>query len=173
MKVLKSGAERADTPKEMGAPAVTTTPFRLSDGRDSTRMRRTRIWLSVVGSVLTLVGALTVIVLRDSPPASVVVSDLPGAAPGAGPAAGPATTVVGAPAANRQPGTIAPGPSQVTPGSPTAPPPATPQEVAELLAGLPLQLQQAADASGQPRELTPAEVDRMVDDILRQLGVRP
>ncbi len=59
----------------------------------------------------------------------------------------------------------------MTPSSPTAPPPATPQEVASLLAGLPLQLQQATDAGGH--ELTAEEVNKIVDDLLRQLGAKP
>ncbi len=156
----------------MGAPAVTTTPFALPTQQESTRMRRTGIWLSVVGSVLSLVGALTVVVTRDGDnPSRAIVANQPG-----GPAlepSGTATTIVGAPATNRTAGTIAPGALPVSPASPTAPPPATPQEVAELLAGLPLQLQAAADSSGQPHELTPDEVNKIVDDLLRQLGARP
>ena len=83
--------------------------------------------------------------------------------------------MAGTPAANRPPGTIG---TRTGPGepiaSPDAPPPATPEQVAELLAGLPLQLEQAATTSGgQPRELPPEEVQRIVEDLLRQLGAQP
>ena len=45
---------------------------------------------------------------------------------------------------------------------------------AAFLAGLPLQLEQAATSDGgQPRELTPEEVDKIVEDLLRQLGAQP
>ena len=64
MKVLKPDPNPADKGKEMGAPAVTTTPFRLQPARETTTMRRTGIWMSVVGAVLTLVGGLTVLVTR-------------------------------------------------------------------------------------------------------------
>ncbi|HEX7277020.1 MAG TPA: hypothetical protein VF244_06565, partial [Acidimicrobiales bacterium] len=152
MKVLKPDPTPADSGKEMGAPAVTTNPFHFSERRELTGLRRTGIWLLVVGSVLTFIGGLTVVVTRgDSDPAGVVATDDPPAALEEG--ANTATTIVGAPAADRQPGTIDPGTQPVTPASATAPPPATPEQVAELLAGLPLQLQQAATSSGQPREL--------------------
>lgn len=159
----------------MGAPAVTTTPFRVYPPRESTTMRRTGIWLSVVGSVLTLVGGLTVLVTRDdAKPARVLSTEQPATTtPEGAPGVDTATTIVGAPAPNRQPGTIDPAGQPITPLSPTAPPPATPEEVAQLLAGLPLQLQQAADSSGQPHELTSEEVNKIVDDLLRQIGAKP
>ena len=135
-------------------------------------MRRTGIWMSVVGAVLTLIGGVTVLVTRGDSGSSGVLSQN-GPAAVSQEASDTATTIVGAPATNRQPGTIDPGRPTVTPGSPTAPPPATPQEVAALLAGLPVQLQQAADAGGQPHELTPEEVNKIVDDLLRQLGAKP
>jgi len=133
-------------------------------------MRRTGIWLSVVGGVLTLVGGLTVVFTQGG-------SDSSGQTGKDEPAATTAdagstdTTVPGAPATTRPPITLVPGGPPVTPSSATAPPPATPQEVAELLAGLPLQLQQATDSGG--RELTPEEVNKIVDDLLRQLGAKP
>ena len=158
----------------MGAPAVTTTSFRVPARRESTRMRRTGIWLSVVGAGLTLVGALTVVLTRgDSDPSAVVSSNSPASSIAPAGHADTATTVVGAAATDRRPGAVDAGPQPVTPASPTAPPPATPQEVAELLAGLPQQLQQAADSTPQPHELTPEEVNKIVDDLLRQLGAKP
>ncbi|MEA2828007.1 MAG: hypothetical protein QOG43_2446 [Actinomycetota bacterium] len=155
----------------MGAPAVTTTPFQLYPPREITKMRRTGIWMSVVGGVLTLIGGLTVLVTRGDSGPSGVSQTRPAVAIQDG--TDTATTIVGAAAANRQPGTIDPGTPAVTPGSPTAPPPATPQEVAALLASLPVQMQQAATAGGQPHELTPEEVNKIVDDLLRQLGAKP
>jgi hypothetical protein len=172
VKVLKPDRTPADKGKAMGAPAVTSTPLQLSPLREPTKMRRTGIWMSVVGGVLTLVGGLTVLVTRgDSGSSGVLGQNRPAAVTQE--ATDTATTIVGAPAASRQPGTIDPGTPTVTPGSPTAPPPATPQEVAALLASLPVQLQQAADAGGQPHELTPEEVNKIVDDLLRQLGAKP
>ncbi len=156
----------------MGAPAVTPTLFQVRPLRESTRIRRTGIWMSIVGGVLTLVGGLTVLVLRDdSGTTDIVATEQRAAAIAEG--ATTDTTIVGTPATNRQPGTIDPGSQPVTPAAPTAPPPATPAEVAQLLAGLPLQIQQAADAGGQPHELTPEEVNKIVDDLLRQIGAKP
>ncbi len=156
----------------MGAPAVTPTLFQARPVRESTRIRRTGIWMSVVGTVLTLLGGVTVLVTRDdSGVPGILTEDRPAAAVEDG--SGTVTTVVGAPATNRPPGTIDSGSQPVTPLSPTAPPPATPAEVAQLLAALPLQLQQAADSSGQPHELTPEEVDKSIDDLLRQIGAKP
>ena len=133
-------------------------------------MRRTGIWLSIVGGVLTLVGGLTVLFTRgDSGSSAVLTQNQPAAATQE--AGSTDTTVPGSPAATRPPVTLVPGGQPVTPSSPTAPPPATPQEVASLLAGLPLQLQQATDSGGH--ELTPEEVNKIVDDLLRQLGAKP
>ena len=141
----------------------------LLAGREPTRMRRTGIWMSVVGVPAHPPRRPH----RASSPATV----RPGSAPSRPGTSrlvrhpgreATATTVVGAPAVNRpagHPRLRHAGRSR--PRSPTAPPPATPQEVAELLAGLPLQLEQAATAGGQPRELTPEEVDKIVDDLLR------
>jgi hypothetical protein len=156
----------------MGAPAVSTTSLQLHPRRESTSMRRTGIWMSVVGGVLTLVGGLTVLATRgDSGPSDAVGRTQPAAAV-ADPGASTVTTILSVPGV-AQPGTLKPGAQPVTPSSPTAPPPATPEEVAALLAGLPLQLQQAADTGGQPHELTPEEVNKIVDDLLRQLGAKP
>ena len=134
-------------------------------------MRRTGIWLSIVGGVLTLVGGLTVLFTRGDSGSSAVSTQNQPATATAEAAGSTDTTVAGAPATTRPPVTLVPGGPPVTPSSPTAPPPATPQEVAALLAGLPLQLQQAADSGGH--ELTPEEVDKIVDDLLRQLGAKP
>jgi hypothetical protein len=178
VKVLKPDRILADDSKDMGAPAVTTTPIQIETRRESTKMRRTGIWLSVVGGVLTLVGAITVLATWDGSdsPARIKASDQPAAPTDGGGTT--ATTVLSTPAVNRPPGTIATG--GVQPGLPGAalppgPPPATPQEVAELLAGLPLQLEQAATSApdGRPRDLTPEEVNKIIEDMLRQLGVKP
>jgi hypothetical protein len=130
--------------------------------------------MSVVGALLTLVGGVTVLVLRDGPTSSSPSPTQPASV--TGPGASTATTVPGAPAVNRPPGTIGARPrpgTPVSPASPSAPPPATPEQVAELLAGLPLQLEQAATQAGEPRELPPEEVDKIVEDLLRQLGAQP
>jgi hypothetical protein len=133
-------------------------------------MRRTGIWLSIVGGVLTLIGGLTVLFTRgDSGPSGEVGKNQPAAA--TVDAGSTDTTVPGTPATTRAPVTLVPGGPPVAPSSAAAPPPATPQEVAELLAGLPLQLQQATDSGGH--ELTPEEVNKIVDDLLRQLGAKP
>ena len=133
-------------------------------------MRRTGVWLSIVGAVLCLVGGLTVLFTRgDSGSSGVLTRNQPSAS--TVDSGSTDTTLVGTPATTRPPITLVPGGPPVTPSSPTAPPPATPQEVAELLAGLPLQLQQATDAGGH--ELTPEEVNKIVDDLLRQLGAKP
>jgi hypothetical protein len=179
VKVLKRGAGSADNSKAMGAPAVTTTPLPLRPPRPPRQsndgMRRTGIWTSIVGGVLTLVGGLTVLVTHDDPstsskvlaenrPVPVTLADGTAATPG-----------VASPDRNRPPGNLSTGTQPGRPGLPPLPaaPPATPQQVAELLAGLPLQLEQAADAGGQPHELTPEEVNKVVDDLLRQLGAKP
>jgi len=157
----------------MGAPAVTTTPFHVHARMDPPRHRRRGIWISVVGSLLTLLGAFAVLATRDgsSLPFGVLGDDRPASSTQAADTTG--TTLIGAPPASRATGTI--GSGGVGPGSSStpAPPPATPQEVAELLAGLPQQLEQAANAGGQPHELTPEEVNKIVDDLLRQLGAKP
>ncbi len=135
-------------------------------------MRRTGIWMSVVGVLLTILGAVVVLVLRDGPDPKIPPATQP--APGVDAGSGTATTVAGAPTPNRPTGTIAARPAPGAPAStPDAPPPATPEQVAELLAGLPLQLEQAATSEGQPRELTPEEVDKIIEDLLRQLGAQP
>jgi len=135
-------------------------------------MRRTGIWMSVVGVLLTLVGAVVVLVVRDdpNPPSGVQTKSQP--ATPADPGSRTATTLSNAPAVNRPPIGPRSGPGE-PPASPNAPPPATPEQVAELLTGLPLQLEQAATSDGQPRELSPEEVDKVVDDLLRQLGAQP
>jgi hypothetical protein len=139
-------------------------------------MRRTGIWMSIVGALLTLVGGVTVLVVRDDPAPGPRPSGAAEPASPTEPGPGTATTIAGAPAANRPPGTIGPRTrpgSPVSPADPIAPPPATPEQVAELLAGLPLQLEQAATLAGEPRELPPEEVDQIVDDLLCQLGAQP
>ncbi len=138
-------------------------------------MRRTGIWMSVVGALLTLVGAVTVLVARDDPkpPTGVQATSSPADASDLDPSS--PTTVAGTPAAEGPPGTIGArtGPGEPV-ASPDAPPLATPEQVAELLAGLPLQIEQAATTSGgQPRELPPEEVQKIVEDLLRQLGAHP
>ena len=171
MKVLKPGRLRADNPKEMGALAVTTKPVPPTSRLESPNIRRAGIRLSVVGGLLTLIGAVTVLVLHDgsnrpaggggtSRPASSSQDGTGRAGDGAG--ATTATTTARVPPVNRATGTIGSG---VQPGTG-----APPQEMAELLAGLPLQLEQAANSSGQPHELTAEEVNKIVDDLLRQLG---
>jgi hypothetical protein len=142
-------------------------------------MRRTGIWMSVVGALLTLVGGVTVLVVRDGPTTSARPPATKQPASPTEPGASTATTISSTPAANRPPGTIGsrtgPGTpaAPVSPADPIAPPPATPEQVAELLAGLPLQLEKAATTAGEPRELPPEEVDKIVDDLLRQLGAKP
>jgi len=129
--------------------------------------------MSVAGVVFTLVGGLTVLVIHDqpTPPSGVKGENQP--APAADQGAGTVTTTLSAPVTTRPAGTIGSAPGPRAPASATAPPPATPEEVAQLLAGLPRQLEQAATSSGQPRELPAEEVDRLVDEVLRQLGAKP
>ncbi len=176
MKVLKPRRIPADNATDMGAPVVTPTAIEVGPRWEATRMRRTGIWTSVVGVVLTLVGGLTVLATRDAPDGRSAVPATEQPAPDAAPEGSTATTSVSVPGVSRTTGTLAPRPRPILPGVPavpTGPPPVTPQEVAELLAGLPLQLEQAATSDGQPRELPPEEVDKMVDDLLRQLGAQP
>jgi hypothetical protein len=137
-------------------------------------MRRTGIRMTIVGGLLVLVGAVTVLVTHDgSDPARVSTTDQPVPAAEAHGDTAPADAPPSAPTPDRPTGTLSAGAQPVTPRSPAAPPPVTPQQVAELLAGLPLQLEQAASAGGEPRELTPEEVDKIVDDMLEQLGAKP
>jgi hypothetical protein len=142
-------------------------------------MRRKGIWVSVVGALLTLVGGVTVLVVHDSSTPSPGRPGTNQPASATEPGASTATTISGTPAANRPPGTIGPrtGPgtpaSPVSPANPIAAPPATPEQVAELLAGLPLQLEQAATTAGEPRELPPEEVEKILDGLLCQLGAQP
>ncbi|MEA2716800.1 MAG: hypothetical protein QOI99_1117 [Actinomycetota bacterium] len=141
-------------------------------------MRRTGFRLSAIGLLLTLVGALAVLALGDGSGGRDAVRGNKGLSL---PATGAGTTEAGATradatAASPTPATPAAGGAQGTvgAGAPNASAPATPEQVAALLAGLPLQLERAATVDGgQPRELPPEEVDRIVDDILRQLGAKP
>ncbi|MEA2933200.1 MAG: hypothetical protein QOI56_1985 [Actinomycetota bacterium] len=141
-------------------------------------MRRTGFRLSAIGLLLTLVGALAVLALGDGSGGRDAVRGNKGLslpATGAGTTRADATTAE-ATTATAVPATPAAGGAQGTvgAGAPNAAAPATPEQVAALLAGLPLQLERAATVDGgQPRELPPEEVDRIVDDILRQLGARP
>jgi hypothetical protein len=170
VKSLKAAPIPVDNSKEMGAPAVTTTPFQLHPRQDPPRIRRTRIWFTVGGAVLTLLGGVAVLTIRDGHlPSGILGKNRPASAIRPGDSTAP---TVDAPPTIGAPGTAG---SPAGGGTPTAstPPPATPQEVAELLAGLPLQLEQAANSGGQPHELTAEEVDKIVDDLLRQLGAKP
>jgi hypothetical protein len=183
VKSLKVRLAAADMAKAMGAPAVTTTPLRPHPRGQTPRVRRTGFRLSAIGLLLTLVGALAVLGLGDGSGGPDAVRGNKGPSlPATGAVAiGADATEAGATradatAASATPATPAAGgaPGTVGTGAPNASAPATPEQVAALLAGLPLQLERAATVDGgQPRELPPEEVDRIVDDILRQLGAKP
>jgi hypothetical protein len=183
VKSLKVRLVAADMAKAMGASAVTTTPLRPQPRGETPRVRRTGFRLSILGLLLTLVGALAVLALGDGSGGPDAVRGNKGPSL---PATGAGTTEAGtteagatradATTATAVPATPAAGGAQGTvgAGAPNAAAPATPEQVAALLAGLPLQLERAATVDGgQPRELPPEEVDRIVDDILRQLGAKP
>jgi hypothetical protein len=132
--------------------------------------------MSVLGLLLTLVGALAVLALGDGPNLPRGRSGTSPSPPAAVADATSATTVSGTPATARPPGAPGAGSQGGAPTAPAVPtgPPATPEQVAALLAGLPLQLAREAPSSGgQPPEVPPEEVDKTVDDVLRQLGVKP
>jgi len=136
-------------------------------------MGRAWTWVAVVGILLTLVGGLAVLLTRDGSnrPSGVPGTTQPVVASGAESIT--ATTTSESPAANRPAGTVSSDGQPVSPTLPTASAPATPQEVAELLAGLPLQLEQAANPGGERRELPPEEVDKIIEDMLRRIGAQP
>lgn len=174
MKLLKLNAGRADNTEGMGSGAGTAELVRPASAGGNKRPWRSRawIWLTVTGVLLGLAGVLAILAVTGPDGTREGGSDG---------ASTPAAETGGPEPAQARPGPGAPsttmavaGPSRPVPpdGSPT-PPPASPQEVAEMLASLPLQVEMAATAGGEPREITAEEVDRMVDEMLRQLGAHP